>query len=142
VCVHALDGAPGLFSARWGGPNKDFGAAMARIEAELARRGATAPETRRAHFVSALVIAWPDGHEELFEGRIHGEVVYPPRGERGFGYDPMFLPDGHQRTFGEMVSDEKHGIDWAAPDPQPLSHRARAFLALSRACLRRAQSLA
>jgi XTP/dITP diphosphohydrolase len=137
VCVDALDGAPGLFSARWAGPSKDFSAAMARVEAELLRRGAATREARRAHFISALVIAWPDGHHELFEGRIHGELVYPPRGERGFGYDPMFLPDGHDRTFGEISSDEKHGIDWAATEPRPLSHRARAFLALSRACLRR-----
>jgi XTP/dITP diphosphohydrolase len=136
VCVDALDGAPGLFSARWAGPSKDFAAAMGRIQAELVRRDATSPKARRAHFISALVIAWPDGHDELFEGRTFGELVYPPRGERGFGYDPMFLPDGQDRTFGEMSSEEKHGIDWASPDPQPLSHRARAFLALSRACLR------
>jgi XTP/dITP diphosphohydrolase len=137
LCVEALDGAPGLFSARWAGPEKDFATAMARIEAELARRGATSPDRRRSHFVSALVIAWPDGHTELFEGRVHGELVWPPRGARGFGYDPMFRPDGQERTFGEMSSDEKHGIDWASPNPEPLSHRARAFLALSRACLRR-----
>jgi XTP/dITP diphosphohydrolase len=137
VCADALDGAPGLFSARWAGPAKDFAAAMARIESELTRRGATSPAERRGHFVSALVIAWPDGHTEIFEGRVHGELVWPPRGERGFGYDPMFRPDGHSLTFGEMPSHEKHGIDWSAPDPQPLSHRARAFLALSRACLTR-----
>ena len=137
VCVHALDCAPGLFSARWAGPGKDFAAATRRIEAELARRGAAGPESRRAHFVSALVVAWPDGYDELFEGRVHGELVSPPRGERGFGYDPMFRPDGHERTFGEMSSDEKHGIDWQTSDPRPLSHRARAFLALSRSCLRR-----
>ena len=131
ICVAALDGAPGLFSARWGGPAKDFGAAMARIERELATRGAT---DRRAHFVSALLLAWPDGHEELFEGRIHGTLAFPPRGERGFGYDPVFRPDGHERTFGEMSSEEKHGIDWAAADPDPLSHRSRAFVALARAC--------
>ena len=135
VAVAALDGAPGLFSARWAGKPADFTAAMARIERELVQRNALTPEARRAHFVSALVIAWPDGHEELFEGRVHGRLVWPPRGERGFGYDPMFQPEGETRTFGEMSSDEKHGIDWATPDPQPLSHRARAFLALSRACL-------
>ena len=135
VAVAALDGAPGLFSARWAGKPADFGAAMARIERELARRGATGPEARRAHFVSALVVAWPDGHEELFEGRVHGRLVDPPRGGLGFGYDPMFLPDGHDRTFGEMSSSQKHGIDWAADDPRPLSHRARAFLALAKTCL-------
>ncbi|MBV9078265.1 MAG: RdgB/HAM1 family non-canonical purine NTP pyrophosphatase [Methylobacteriaceae bacterium] len=129
VAVAALDGAPGLFSARWAGPGKDFAAAMARIERELARRGST---DRRAHFVSALVLAWPDGGEDLFEGRVFGTLVHPPRGTLGFGYDPMFQPDGYQATFGEMTSSEKHGIDWASSDPQPLSHRARAFLAFAR----------
>jgi XTP/dITP diphosphohydrolase len=137
LCVDALDGAPGLFSARWAGPGKDFGAAMERIHSELTRRGVVSPEQRRSHFVSALVIAWPDGQDELFEGRVFGELVWPPRGERGFGYDPMFRPDGQERTFGEMASDEKHGIEWTALDPRPLSHRARAFLDLSRACLSR-----
>lgn len=135
LAVEALDGAPGLFSARWAGPAKDFGAAMARVERELSRRGATAPERRRAHFVSALVLAWPDRHEELFEGRVHGTLVWPPRGTGGFGYDPMFLPDGEARTFGEISPEEKHGIEWGVPEPQALSHRARAFLALARACL-------
>jgi XTP/dITP diphosphohydrolase len=131
LCVAALDGAPGLFSARWAGKPADFAAAMARIEHELTVRGA---QDRRAHFISALVIAWPDGHEELFEGRIHGTLV-APRGQLGFGYDPMFLPDGETLTFGEMPSDAKHGIDWTSPDPRPLSHRARAFLDLARGCL-------
>lgn len=133
LCVEDLDGAPGLFSARWGGPAKDFSAAMARIERELALRRVS--RSRRAHFVSALVLAWPDGHEELFEGRVHGTLASPPRGTKGFGYDPIFQPDGHGRTFGEMSSEEKHGIDWAARDAEPLSHRARAFLDLARACL-------
>ena len=132
ICVEALDGAPGLFSARWAGPGKDFGAAMARIESELAWRGAAGPEARRAHFVSALVLAWPDGETELAEGRLHGTRVWPPRRERGFGYDPMFQPDGHARTFGEMSSEEKHGIRWDLADPAPLSHPARAFLELAR----------
>lgn len=131
LCVNALDGAPGLFSARWAGPAKDFSGAMARITAELTRRGAA---TRRAHFVSALVIAWPDGHTETFEGRVFGELV-EPRGTRGFGYDPMFLPDGHDRTFGEISSEEKHGVDWETG--AALSHRARAFVLLAGACLRR-----
>jgi XTP/dITP diphosphohydrolase len=112
LCVAALDGAPGLFSARWAGDAKDFRLAMERVERELQRRGATAPDDRHAHFVSALVLAWPDGHEELFEGRVHGALVWPPRGDKGFGYDPMFLPDGHERTFGEMSAEEKHGVDW------------------------------
>ena len=136
LCVAALDGAPGLFSADWavGG---DFRAAMERVECELQKRGAVTPEQRRAYFVSALVIAWPDGHEELFEGRVHGRAVWPPRGDRGFGYDPMFLPDGHERTFGEMAADEKHGIDWTAGRDGALSHRARAFVELAAACLRK-----
>jgi XTP/dITP diphosphohydrolase len=132
LCVAALDGAPGLFSARWAGKPAGFQAAMARIEQELERRDNA---NRSAHFVSALVVAWPDGHDELFEGRIHGTLVWPPRGDKGFGYDPMFQPEGQTRTFGELSSDEKHGIDWSAPDPQPLSHRARAFLDLARGCL-------
>ncbi|ACL59628.1 RdgB/HAM1 family non-canonical purine NTP pyrophosphatase [Methylobacterium nodulans] len=132
ICVEALDGAPGLFSARWAGGSKDFSAAMARIERELAQRGAT---NRRAHFVSALVVAWPDGHEELFEGRVFGELVWPPRGTLGFGYDPMFKPDESPLTFGELSSEEKHGIDWE--NGRALSHRARAFLSLAASCLRR-----
>jgi XTP/dITP diphosphohydrolase len=131
LCVDALDGAPGLFSARWAGPDKDFSGAMARIEAELDKRGAT---DRRAHFVSALVLAWPDGHAELFEGRVFGDLV-APRGQLGFGYDPMFRPEGMDRTFGEISSEEKHGVDWQSG--HALSHRARAFVTLAAACLRR-----
>ena len=131
LCVDALDGAPGLFSARWAGPDKDFSGAMARIAAELDKRGAT---DRRAHFVSALVLAWPDGHTELFEGRVFGDLV-APRGSLGFGYDPMFRPEGMDRTFGEISSEEKHGVDWQSGNA--LSHRARAFVQLAQACLRR-----
>ena len=131
LCVDALDGAPGLFSARWAGPDKDFSGAMARIADELDRRGAT---DRRAHFVSALVLAWPDGHTELFEGRVFGDLV-APRGSLGFGYDPMFRPEGMDRTFGEISSEEKHGVDWQSGNA--LSHRARAFVLLAQACLRR-----
>jgi XTP/dITP diphosphohydrolase len=129
LCVDALDGAPGIFSARWAGPAKDFTGAMARIFSELDRREA---RDRRAHFVSALVLAWPDGHTELFEGRVFGDLV-PARGAAGFGYDPIFRPDGHDRTFGEMSAAEKHGVDWQKG--AGLSHRARAFVDLSRACL-------
>jgi XTP/dITP diphosphohydrolase len=136
VAVDALDGAPGIFSARWAGGAKDFAAAMARVEAELAKRGAATPNLRKAHFVSALCLAWPDGHEEIFEGRIFGTLVWPPRGTLGFGYDPMFQPDGFDRTFGEISSEEKHGISWEG-EPKALSHRARAFVALAKACLRR-----
>ncbi|MDQ4137063.1 MAG: non-canonical purine NTP pyrophosphatase [Pseudomonadota bacterium] len=134
LCVHALDGAPGLFTADWAGPGKDFPAAMARVERELQKRGAT---DRSAHFVSALVIAWPDSHEELFEGRVFGQVVWPPRGDRGFGYDPMFQPEGYDRTFGELSAQEKHGTDWSALEPRALSHRARALVALAKGCLTR-----
>jgi XTP/dITP diphosphohydrolase len=135
VCVDALDGAPGLFSADWAGKSKDFTAAMARLERELALRGATARSQRRAHFVSALVLAWPDGHQELFEGRVFGDIVWPPRGTLGFGYDPMFLPDGETQTFGEMVTDDKHGIDWAPGGRTGHSHRARAFRQFAAECL-------
>jgi XTP/dITP diphosphohydrolase len=131
LCVEALDGAPGLFSADWAGPGKDFKPAMARVLHELAKRGATTPDKRRAHFVSALVIAWPDGHQELFEGRVHGEIVDAPRGSGGFGYNPIFKPNGYEQTFAEMGSTVKSGVDDA------LSHRARAFKQLAAACLRK-----
>lgn len=132
LAVDALGGAPGIYSARWAGPNKDFAAAMARIERLLQERGATTPEARRAHFVAALCVAWPDGHIEEVEGRADGTLVWPPRGTAGFGYDPMFLPDGHGRTFGEMTSVEKHGLP---PLGLGLSHRARAFVKLAEICL-------
>ncbi|KRE21368.1 non-canonical purine NTP pyrophosphatase [Bosea sp. Root483D1] len=135
VCIDALDGAPGLFSANWAGPGKDFAPALARVQMELGKRGATTPEQRKAHFVSALVIAWPDGHQELFEGRVFGTIVDAPRGLSGFGYDPVFQPAGHAKTFGEMSAEEKHGIP---QDGSPgLSHRARAFHVLAAACLRK-----
>jgi XTP/dITP diphosphohydrolase len=132
LAVDALDGAPGIHSARWAGPDKNFRRAMANIEAKLNERGATKPAQRKAHFVSALCMAWPDGHVEEFEGRVDGTIVWPPRGDKGFGYDPVFLPDGQARTFGEMPSEEKHGLP---PKGKGLSHRARAFLKLAEACL-------
>ena len=132
LVVDALDGAPGIHSARWAGESKDFAAAMRRIEDELAARGAVLPQGRKAHFVSALCVAWPDQHVEEFEGRIDGTLVWPPRGTAGFGYDPIFLPEAHARTFGEMTSDEKHGLP---PLGTGLSHRARAFRQLAEACL-------
>ncbi|MET4121283.1 XTP/dITP diphosphohydrolase [Bradyrhizobium sp. JR1.5] len=132
IVVDALDGAPGIYSARWAGPNKDFAAAMAQIERLLQERGATTPAKRKAHFVSALCVAWPDDHLEEVEGRVDGTLVWPPRGTAGFGYDPMFLPDGHSRTFGEMESIEKHGLP---PLGLGLSHRARAFVKLAEICL-------
>jgi XTP/dITP diphosphohydrolase len=132
IVVDALDGAPGIYSARWAGPAKDFAAAMAQIERLLQERGATTPASRTAHFVSALCVAWPDDHLEEVEARADGTLVWPPRGTAGFGYDPMFLPDGHNRTFGEMTSIEKHGLP---PLGLGLSHRARAFVKLAEICL-------
>jgi XTP/dITP diphosphohydrolase len=132
LAVDALDGAPGIFSARWAGPNKDFTVAMTRIERVLQERGATRPPQRSAHFVSALCVAWPDEHLEEVEARADGVLVWPPRGTAGFGYDPMFQPDGYTRTFGEMTAIEKHGLP---PLGLGLSHRARAFVKLAEICL-------
>jgi XTP/dITP diphosphohydrolase len=132
LAIDALDGAPGIYSARWAGPDKDFRRAMAEVETRLHARGATTPERRRAHFISALCVAWPEGDVAEFEGRVDGVLVSPPRGDQGFGYDPMFQPDGHARTFGEMSSEEKHELP---PRGKGLSHRARAFFKLAEACL-------
>jgi XTP/dITP diphosphohydrolase len=132
LAVDALDGAPGVYSARWAGPDRNFHRAMETVEQKLRERGATTPDRRKAHFVSALCVAWPDGHVEEFEGRVGGTLIWPPCGDKGFGYDPIFLPDGHARTFGEMPSEEKHGLP---PRGRGLSHRARAFLKLAEACL-------
>jgi|RhiMethySRZTD1v2_1073278.scaffolds.fasta_scaffold00115_78 XTP/dITP diphosphohydrolase len=132
LAVDALGGEPGIHSARWAGPAKDFGAAMAEVDRRLRERGAVTPAERRAHFVSALCVAWPDGHVEEFEARVDGGLVWPPRGAQGFGYDPMFLPDGLDRTFGELSAAEKHGLP---PHGRGLSHRARAFIKLAEACL-------
>jgi len=122
LCVDALRGDPGIFSARWAGPSKDFGMAMRLVEDRLA---AIDEAPRDAHFVCALALAWPDGHVEWFEGRVEGSLVWPPRGENGFGYDPMFLPDGQSLTFGEMAPEAK----------TPLTHRADAFRQLVAAVL-------
>jgi non-canonical purine NTP pyrophosphatase (RdgB/HAM1 family) len=118
-CVAALDGAPGVYSARWAGPTKDFAAAMAAVHERIGDH----PD-RRAWFIAALCLAWPDGHTETFLGRIDGIVVWPPRGDKGFGYDPMFVPAGAQQTFGEMDQDVKHAV----------SHRARAFAQVLTSC--------
>jgi XTP/dITP diphosphohydrolase len=134
LCVDALDGQPGILSARWAGPSKDFMAAMTQIERLLQERGATEPAQRSAYFVSALCVAWPDGHLEEVEERVNGAMVWPPRGDAGFGYDPAFLPDRHGRTFGEMTSIEKHGLP---PHGMGLSHRAKAFVKLAEICLER-----
>jgi XTP/dITP diphosphohydrolase len=134
LVVDALGGEPGIHSARWAGPDKDFRSAMNEIQTRLMAKGARAPEQRRAHFVSALCVAWPDRHLEEFEGRVDGTVIWPPRGDKGFGYDPLFRPDGHDLTFGEMTGEDKHGLP---PKGKGLSHRARAFLQLAEACLAR-----
>lgn len=119
LVVPALGGAPGIESARWGGPGRDFQAAMARVESEL-----NGKSDRAAYFVCVLALAWPDGHVESFRGEVHGHLVFPPRGSRGFGYDPIFVPQGHTITFGEMDPAEK----------DRMSHRARAFEQLVAAC--------
>ncbi len=124
LVVDALGGDPGIYSARWAGPKKDFAFAMQQVEDALTAKGAV---DRRAHFFAALALAWPDGHVELFEGRVDGTVVWPPRGARGFGYDPMFVPHGHTQTFGELDPAYKHSI----------SHRADAFRKLVAACFAR-----
>ncbi len=122
LAVAALDGAPGVHSARWAGEDRDFARAMKAVVRALDERKA---DNRTAAFVCALALAWPDDHLEVFEGRVEGEIVWPPRGGRGFGYDPIFLPRGHAITFGEMDPAEKHRI----------SHRAQAFRRLVAACL-------
>jgi len=119
-CVGVLDGRPGVHSARWAGPAKDFAAAMARVNREIGPVG-----DRDAWFIAALCLGWPDGHTETFVGRVDGIAIWPPRGTLGFGYDPMFQPDGATQTFGEMAAEAKHAI----------SHRARAFAQLVVACL-------
>lgn len=122
LAVDALDGAPGIYSARWAGPDKDFAMAMHKInDAILAMETQTGnPQSRRARFVCALCLAWPDGHVETVEGEVVGDLVWPPRGDGGFGYDPIFAPLGHDRTFGEVDQDWKHSV----------SHRADAFAKL------------
>lgn len=118
LVVEALGGDPGIYSARWAGPSKDFGLAMRLVEEKLVALGPDAG--RDAHFICALSLAWPDGHVESFEGRVDGTLVWPPRGQKGFGYDPVFQPTGHAVTFGEMDPDAKHAM----------SHRADAFAQL------------
>jgi XTP/dITP diphosphohydrolase len=118
LCVDALNGDPGIFSARWAGPDKDFGHAMRLVHEAVAAKGPEAGHD--AHFVCVLALAWPDGHVEAFEGRVDGTLVWPPRGDRGFGYDPVFQPNGHAISFGEMDPDAKHAM----------SHRADAFAKL------------
>ncbi len=122
LSVAALDGAPGIYSARWAGPDKDFAFAMRKVEERLEEIGS---DDRRAWFTSALAVAWPNGPAVVVEGRVDGLLTFPPRGDRGFGYDPIFIPEGHSQTFGEL--------DPAVKDS--LSHRARAFEKLKAALM-------
>ncbi len=119
LAVNALNGAPGIYSARWAGPTKDFQVAMSLVEREMAGKA-----DRTAKFVCALALCWPDGHCEAFEGEVHGTLSFPPRGAKGFGYDPIFIPDGYSTTFAEMEPATKHAM----------SHRAAAFKQLVAAC--------
>ncbi len=131
--VDALDGDPGIYSARWAGPDKDFAMAMRNVEEKLQQKGVTDPKDRTCRFVAVLCLAWPDGQTQLFRGEVEGQAVWPPRGDKGFGYDPVFQPEGHDITFGEMTSDQKHG--WKPGGERGLSHRSRAFKLFADACL-------
>lgn len=137
LVIDALGGAPGVYTANWAereDGSRDFAWAMEKVEKALAEKGATAPEQRTARFVSVLCLAWPDGHTEIFRGEVEGIVVWPPRGTKGFGYDPVFQPEGYDKTFGELTSEEKHG--WKPGDATALSHRARAFKLFVETCLK------
>jgi XTP/dITP diphosphohydrolase len=125
LCVDALDGAPGIFTADWAGNPRDFTVAFGRVARELTLRDVD-PNGAKAHFVSALVVAWPDGETALFEGRVFGTIAWPPRGSNGHGYDPFFQPDGETKTFGELPPEAKNG----------LSHRSRAFAKLKASLLK------
>jgi XTP/dITP diphosphohydrolase len=125
VEIEILGGAPGIYSARWAGPSKDFGLATRKVKDEIDARGGWSPSGPVANFTSVLCLAWPDGDEHIFEGKVYGRLIWPPRGLGGFGYDPMFLPDGETLTFGEMEAARKHAI----------SHRARAFAKFVEACV-------
>lgn len=120
LAVDALDGAPGIYSARWAGPEKDFSLAMKTVMEKVG------DGEKGAHFVCALTLAWPDGHRESFEGKVFGSLTWPMRGDKGFGYDPIFIPTGHDRTFAEMDPFDKHAM----------SHRANAFQLLIDACFK------
>ena len=133
LAVDALGGDPGIYSARWAGADKDFSRAMRNVEEKLQLAGASTPDKRRGRFVCVLALARPDAEPETFEGIVQGTLIWPPRGTLGFGYDPMFVPEGHDRSFGEMRAEEKHG--WRPGLPTALSHRARAFRLFARDCL-------
>lgn len=135
LCVTALDNDPGVYTADWAekpdGSGRDFMMAMEKIEGLLQKQQAT---DRSARFVAVLCLAWPDGHMEFFRGEVEGTLVWPPRGELGFGYDPVFQPEGHETTFGEMTPEQKHGWETGQQNPG-LSHRARAFASFATQCL-------
>ena len=138
LCVEALGGDPGVYTADWAekedGSGRDFAMAMKKVEDTLQAKGATSPAQRKAKFVAVLCMAWPDGHHEFFRGEVEGQLVWPPRGDIGFGYDPVFLPDGHDQPFGEMPASEKHGWEAGRAD-LGLSHRSRAFAKFAKQCL-------
>jgi XTP/dITP diphosphohydrolase len=136
LAIDALGGAPGVYTANWAerdDGSRDFQMAMEKVEAALAEKGAQSPDKRKGRFVSVLCLAWPDGHTETFRGEVEGTIVWPPRGSLGFGYDPVFQPDGYTVTFGEMPAEDKHG--WKPGDRSALSHRARAFKLFVETCL-------
>lgn len=136
LVIDALDGAPGVYTANWAETadgSRDFAMAMQKVEDALQERGASAQSARSCRFVSVLCLGWPDGHTEFFRGEIEGTVAWPPRGVSGFGYDPVFQPEGYETTFGEMTAEEKHG--WKPGDAAALSHRARAFKIFVETCL-------
>jgi XTP/dITP diphosphohydrolase len=136
LMIDALQGAPGVYTANWAETpdgTRDFGVAMQRAEVAMQEVGAVNPEQRKGRFVAVICLASPDGDAEYFRGEAEGTLVWPPRGDRGFGYDPVFVPDGHTRTFGEMTAEEKHG--WKPGQAEALSHRARAFQKFARAKL-------
>lgn len=136
LMVDALGGDPGVYTANWAETpdgERDFAMAMRKVEDALAAKGARDPEQRKGRFVSVLCLAWPDGHVEHFRGEVEGTIVWPPRGDKGFGFDPVFQPQGYGVTFGEMTAEEKHG--WKPGDAAALSHRARAFKLFAETCL-------
>ena len=136
LCVDALDGAPGVYTANWAEKpdgSRDFGMAMQKTEDALQKVGAGEAAQRKGRFVAVICLAFPDGQAEYYRGEAHGTLVWPPRGEKGFGYDPVFRPEGYDQTFGEMTAEQKHG--WKPGQPDALSHRARAFQKFARARL-------
>lgn len=136
LVVDALDGAPGVYTADWAetADGRDFAMAMRKVEDLLQEKGAVTPDARTGRFVAVLCLCWPDGHAEYFRGEVEGTLVWPPRGERGFGYDPVFKPDGYEETFGEMPASQKHSWQAGRGD-LGLSHRARAFARFANAML-------